>query len=462
MSAPHISGVMALLKQSHPQLSVKELKSLLMGTAKSIQDAGKAVYPVSRMGAGRVQVDPAVHASVIGTTGVSLGVMSLESQKTVRRSVSLHNITSGDLKLKASFVGSAQMKIADQIIELKSFATKDVSLEIKLSAEGLKEGLNELSGILQFKDGDKEVFRIPILTIATQISQIKATSLVVQSTSSLGSAGSAADLTLRNNSRQAGTALLFNLIGNDERKSDPSQNLLKSRACDLQAAGYRIVDGKLQVAIKLYDAVTTWHLCETSVLIDSDGDSQPDQEIVGVPAERLEGLQGKDFNTLLLDANVAREIRKKYESDLQAAVAAGVKRPSPPNYAPAVRGLDAMKVYNSSSVAIVQMDLAALKLKPTGEFSIKVATSAQEDMNVESDDFLGNDKWLSLDRNVKAQSYVNFPESITVPALSDAHIALEKGEGSSPLMILYPQNRSVIGVREGDEQLEFVEAIFKP
>ncbi len=463
MSAPHVAGVVALLKQSHPQMSVKEIKSLLMGTAKSIQASDKTIYPVSRMGAGRVQVEAAVQSPMISsTTGISLGIVSLEGQKTIRRTLNLKNTSAEDLQLKLSFQGSPQIQIDEQNIEIKGFSKKDITVEIRLKADGLKEGPSEMSGILQLKSGDKEVFRFPVLALASTVSQVKAASLVVKSTSSLGSAGSAVDLTLKNFSRQAGGALLFNLLGTDERKVDTSHNPLGSRSCDLQTAGYRIINGKLQIAIKLYDSVTSWHLCEVSVLIDANGDSVPEQEIAGVPSERLPGLQGKEFVTLLLNATSAREIRKKYETELDASLATpGAKRPAAPNYTPAVMATDAMKVYNSSSVALIQVDVAVLKLKPTGEFAIKIATSTSEDLNFETDDFLGN-KWLSLDLNPKAQSFLQIPELVTVGALSEVHLNLEKGQGIAPLLILYPQNQPTVGLREGDEQMELPEAIYKP
>lgn len=464
MSAPHISGVMALIKQSHPELSVRELKSILMGTAKSIEDSGKGVYPVSRMGAGRVQVESAVHASVIsGTTALSLGVMSVEGQKTLRRSITLKNLTSGDLKLKLSFQGARQLKISEQNVEIKSFSTARLNLDIQIVAEGLKVGPNELSGLLVFKDGEKEVFRIPALALVAPVSQVKASSLVVRSTSAVGAAGSAVDLVLKNSSQQDGTALLFNLIATDARKADPQQSAVASHACDLQAAGYRLINGKLQLSIKLYDLVTTWHRCEISVQIDADGDGVADQELVGVPADRLEGMQGKEFTSLLLNATKAREIRKKYEADLEAALKdPAAKRPAAPNYTSAIEGADSMKVYNSSSIALVQMDMGALKLKPTGEFSVKIATSALDEVNLEADDFLGEKEWLSLDLNPKGQAFDDIPESITVGGGAETQVSLTKGEGSMPLMVLYPQNHAVLGVQSGDEQLELPLAGYKP
>ncbi len=464
MAAPHIAGVVALLKQSHPEMNSHEIKSILMGTAKTIADEKKANYSVSRMGAGRVQVERASRSAIVSsTTALSLGVMRIEDQKVLRRPVVLKNISSSDLKLNVVFEGSSQFAIADQAVEIKAASSQTVMLEIKISAKDMKEGPNEINGIVQFKSGDSEIFRIPMLAIVNQVSQVHGHSLVVRSTSALDAAGSTGTLVLKNSSKQAGTALPFNLIGVDGRKTDANQNPLISKACDLQASGYRIVNGKLQIAIKLYESVSTWHLCEVSVLIDANGDNMPDQEIVGAPADRLQGAQGKEFKTLLLDANKARDIRKKFEVELEASQNGGGTRPENPGYTDALIGLDDMKIYNSSSIAMVQMDVAALKLRATGEFALKIATSAQEDMNAETDDFLGaKDKWINLDIRSQAQSFLNFPEVISVGTGADAAISLDKGEGSSPLLLLFPQNRSARGVMIGDEQLQIIEANYKP
>ena len=63
MAAPHVTGMMALLRQLHPAWSVEELKALAMNTAAPVRIAGDYVTPpaaLSRAGAGRA--DPAAAA----------------------------------------------------------------------------------------------------------------------------------------------------------------------------------------------------------------------------------------------------------------------------------------------------------------------------------------------------------------------------------------------------------------
>jgi len=74
MSAPHIAGVAALLRELHPDWSVEEIKALMMNTATNA-DVGGVPFPASRMGAGRVQVDLAVDTeSIVVPASASFGV----------------------------------------------------------------------------------------------------------------------------------------------------------------------------------------------------------------------------------------------------------------------------------------------------------------------------------------------------------------------------------------------------
>ncbi len=462
MSGPHIAGVMALLKQSHKDLTSKELKSLLMGTAKTIQDAKKQDYHVSRMGAGRVQVEKAVHSKLVATeVGISLGVQRIETQKTIRRMVEFKNISSEDILAKLVFEGSAQIQMVPQVLQLKAGEAKTLTLDFKISASGLQSQVQELDGMLLLKSADAEIFRLPVLASVAATSKIQAQSLIVHAGSALEAANSAVDLTLKNLSAQPGKVQLFNLLGLDERKAGSDLSSHKSKACDLQAAGYRISGGKLQVAVKLYESVSTWHLCDISMLIDTNGDDVPEQELVGVPLDRIAGLPSKKFQTLLIDAAKMRQLRHEYEVDMATELPAG-KEHKTLSYVESVIGLDEMKFFNSSSVAIIQMDLSALGVSANGDIRFKLLVNSQEDNSVESDDYLADSKdhWMTLDMLEKSQSYMGLDQSITLDGSAQKTISLTKGEGSSDLLVLYPHNRAVSSAKVGDEQVEVLRASF--
>lgn len=84
MSAPHIAGCLALLRQLRPDWPVADLKAALMNTARPTRDEAGQRYAASLTGAGRVQVDDAARtlltAQAAGDTGevtLNLGQLAL-------------------------------------------------------------------------------------------------------------------------------------------------------------------------------------------------------------------------------------------------------------------------------------------------------------------------------------------------------------------------------------------------
>jgi minor extracellular serine protease Vpr len=62
MSAPHVAGACALLKQAHPDWTPEQFKSALMTTAKQLKDDNGEYYRTFEQGGGRIQIDKAVQA----------------------------------------------------------------------------------------------------------------------------------------------------------------------------------------------------------------------------------------------------------------------------------------------------------------------------------------------------------------------------------------------------------------
>lgn len=81
MAAPHIAGVMALLKGAHPNWSVEELKALAMNTAGHDLYTGLGQtgdrYGVARVGAGRVDVPAALETDVVAYDANAAGGVSM-------------------------------------------------------------------------------------------------------------------------------------------------------------------------------------------------------------------------------------------------------------------------------------------------------------------------------------------------------------------------------------------------
>ncbi|MEN0057752.1 MAG: S8 family serine peptidase [Bdellovibrio sp.] len=460
MAAPHIAGVMVLLKQKFQFLTEPELRSVLMGQAKVISDRNKNQYPVSRQGAGRVQVEKSLQAKVISIpASLSFGITDLEKQKTMVKELVLKNISDSDVTLQSVWQGSKALQVSVPGVTLKPGESKKVTVRLTASAAGLTKFREDLDGHLQFKSGEETLLQIPALLGVRRIAQVKASSARVYATSAADAAGSLTEVELHNEGLNKGSAYLFNLISLDERKKDFYPDPVHNRHCDLQSAGYRLVErngGKfLQVAVKLYEGLTTWNNCEVNMQIDSDGDGVADQELAGLLQADVSGLSGDQFVSVLLDAGKARVLRKQFEEDFHKDPA------TKEDYKEAVLGLERFQIFDSGTLAFVETDVTALKISPTGELRVKISTSQSGSELVEVDDYLGNqaEQWFKL--SPVAASFAGIPEVVELKAGESKVISLLKGYGSEELILYAPHNREVRDVLLEDSQSQIIPTYYK-
>ena len=82
MSAPHIAGAAALIKQAHPDWTPIEVKAAMMNTAKPLHDKEGNLYPPHEQGTGRIQVEKAVFAETLVYPGtVAFGKWTREQSR---------------------------------------------------------------------------------------------------------------------------------------------------------------------------------------------------------------------------------------------------------------------------------------------------------------------------------------------------------------------------------------------
>lgn len=465
MAAPHIAGVMALLKQKYSDLSPAEFKSLVMGHAKLMIDDKKEIYPLSQQGAGRVQVDASAQSILVSETpALSLGILNLESKKRIKQKIKLKNILNETQKLVIKFNGDSGLTMSGGgQVALSAGGNTEVSLFFEFDAAAIKENIKELDGHVKIFKDDKEIFRIPVLGIVRKLSQIEARNLLVRSSSEADAAGSSTELNVKNKGLHVGDLYLFNLLGTDGRKEDPTNNKFLSKVCDMQAVGYRIQekDGKnyLQIGVKLYEPMTTWNTCEVTVLIDQDGDEVPDQELAGFALENVKGLSAgtndSQFLSTLFDARKVRELRKKFEIDSIPKSDKKIEE----NYKTAVLDQQQLIHYDQSTLMILEADVDKLAKKTTGELSIKIATLHNEASAAEMDDYLSD--WMKLSVNSNSQSFLDLPEKLTLLPQEEKTVDFSKGEGNQNLLILMPQNKSVFSEMITDQQSQILAPIYK-
>ncbi len=102
MAAPHVTGVMALLRQAHPDWSVEELKALAMNSAMPLVTRSQGPFsppllPV-RTGAGRIDPQPAIAADTVfyaadgsGRVSLSFGAPEVAAGYTALQEVQIAN-----------------------------------------------------------------------------------------------------------------------------------------------------------------------------------------------------------------------------------------------------------------------------------------------------------------------------------------------------------------------------------
>ena len=474
MAGPHIAGVMALLKQAFPDLSSADLKSVLMGHAKSIGENGHD-YLLSRQGAGRVQIDASLTAKVVADkAAISLGEVNIETQKVVRQSVTIRNISKDPVTLKVELSADAGLSLdSTQELTLAAGESKDLKLKLRLNVARAEANVAELDGLLKLTENGVEIHRIPVLAVLKRISQVSSDGLTVHAGSENSSAGAAAEISLKNDGVQDGIALPFNLLGMDSRKKDARQDPFMSKICDLQAVGYRLVektvDGQklklLQIGVKTYDPMTSWNMCEISVLIDSNGDQVAEQELAAIQLGNVKGLSTaaneQMFASVLFDAATMRTLRGEFELAAMTPAQPDHAKPEE-NYAPAVIDMLAISPLNRSTVMIVEADVTKLVRRAEGNLAIKVAAIFNDPNSVEMDDFLANEatEWQALSLQDSSQSYVNLPESIEVKAGQTVTAEFDKGQGQGKLLLLFPDNRTVVSDVEEDNQIQVLSPKF--
>jgi hypothetical protein len=111
MATPHIAGVVALLRQLHPDLSPAEIKALIMNQATpKLENLDGSPVSATIMGAGLVRADQAADAVSLATPGsLSLGLREMADETVVVNSITVHNMDSA----KHTYEASGAVRFAD-------------------------------------------------------------------------------------------------------------------------------------------------------------------------------------------------------------------------------------------------------------------------------------------------------------------------------------------------------------
>ncbi|MFV8826323.1 S8 family serine peptidase [Alkalihalobacterium sp. APHAB7] len=165
MSAPHVAGAAALIKQAHPSWNPVQIKAALMNTGKQLFDPEGKPYLPHEQGAGRIQVDKAVRTDTLVYPGaVTFGKWAADDRREVKR-VRLTVENHSD-RVKTYYV-SPPLNAPDGVqwkvpfsFEVAAGEKKEVEVVMDIFPAVLKKGIHH--GDIIIKGGSEDI-RVPYL-----------------------------------------------------------------------------------------------------------------------------------------------------------------------------------------------------------------------------------------------------------------------------------------------------------
>ena len=459
MSAPHIAGVAALLKQRFPAETVASLKSRMMTTAVVIDDAQGVRYPVARQGAGRVDVAKAVATPLVfEPSSIALGQVDVDQGKTVLKTLTLSNTSDEQLSLSMNATDlSDELAISGPSrIVIPAQSQVRLPLRISFKPDIYRQQQRELEGFLRFErpgiDGEPEVMAsLPVLAVLRRSSQLAAEELKVYASSAGEAPGALASLRIENPSESIGQIELFNLIGTDERKEGILTNPTRNNLCDLESAGYRLRDRwseqggwqtYLEIGIKLYYPVTTWNLCTIVLEFDKNLDGQADELLID------DRLQPADTSKPILFDPIVPVLQPKTNLlRLQHRDDTEVPLTEERNFA--------LQEYSHSTLVIASLPLEEVASRNAAALAIKVSVYGRTGSPDSYDPLQvteADSSWFEIPTQAMMQAWYELPSMIQVQPRDYAEINFAKGWGEGSLISYFPSNTSSQSIFRQDTQ----------
>jgi subtilisin family serine protease len=210
MAAPHVAGLMALLRQRHPSWTVEQLKALVMNSATDNLTSGLATtppgvpQPPQRGGTGRVDGPAAMDAGAIayagdgsGSVGISFGPVEVPPGEQFEREATitvenLENVAKEDLTVafvpRSAVEGAAWTLPDGATVDLPASGTAEVTVRLTVADPSalrnsrdatLLSGSNrdwiaETSGLVRLTDAVGRETKVPVYASLAPVSTLEA------------------------------------------------------------------------------------------------------------------------------------------------------------------------------------------------------------------------------------------------------------------------------------------------
>lgn len=165
MSAPHVAGTAALVKQANPEWTVEEIKAAIMNTAKPLQDMEGKPYSPHEQGTGRIQIEKAIYAeTLVYPASIGFGTWTREEARQTRE-VELTIKNTSDITrtyhVKPPFIvpDGVQWKVPFSVT-IKPNESKKVPVTIDILPGVFQSGIHYGELIVE---GGKDPVRVPYM-----------------------------------------------------------------------------------------------------------------------------------------------------------------------------------------------------------------------------------------------------------------------------------------------------------
>ena len=329
MACPMTAGIAALVKQVHPTWNGLQIKAAIMNTADRSLNTN---YNVRRAGAGVVQAQKAVNSSVLATTAnqldsIAFGYVPGSGDYSTQKAITLTNLGASAATYHLSVVANggqqgAVVGVSPSDVTVAAGSTQTVQVTLSISASAFAAlpsadtfaiapgAVNTVRGDIVATptagDASAQTLAVPYLVVPRGLSNVTA-GAPGPWTKSNSPAGKSftSTLPLTNSGIHAGTADLYAWGIHDVNDSNAPMDVRDAGVQVQPGAAFGVSDSDrgLVFLINTYGQAANQSVNEYDVLIDTNGDAQPDFVVVGFDLGTvLTGTADGRFGSFTIDA----------------------------------------------------------------------------------------------------------------------------------------------------------------